>query len=133
MYRWIEHTSELELSVRAATEEDVLRESLTALTELLLGEESDSPLEPVVSRRVTLEAPDRAGLLAEWLGELAFLSETEGLIPADAVLRLDGERLEATVEGRRGRPRHVVKAVTYHGLRFEPDGEGWHATAVLDV
>lgn len=88
----------------------------------------------MASRRVVLRAGDRPVLLAEWLSELGFLAEVEGFVPERvAELEVGREGLEATVEGRYGEPRHVVKAVTYHRLGFGPSGDGWHATAVLDV
>lgn len=96
-----------------------------------MNQERDGPL---ASRRVVLRAGDRPVLLAEWLSELAFLAEVEGLVPERVTeLEVGREGLEATVEGRHGEPRHVVKAVTYHRLGFAPNGDGWHATAVLDV
>ena len=135
MYRWIDHTAELELEVRAASEEKVLAEALAALAEILAGGEGAGERHgPGTSRRVVIEARTRAVLFAEWLAELAFLAETEGLVPERiAELALGAERLEATVEGRLAEPRHLVKAVTYHRLEFEPNGDGWRATAVLDV
>ncbi len=135
MYRWIDHTAELELEVRAASEADVLGEAFIAMGELLAESEGEGAgYGPAVKRRVVIQAGTRPVLLAEWLSELAFLAETEGLVPERiAELELDPERLEATVEGRRGEPAHLVKAVTYHRLEFEPNGEGWRATAVLDV
>jgi protein archease len=134
MYRWNEHTSELELEIRAPSERQVLAEALAAVGELLSEEASQADPGSVATRRVLVEGDDRAALLADWLSELAFLAEVEGIVPERTVeLRLAPGRLEATVEGRRGRPRHLVKAVTYHGLRFEPNGDGWRATAVLDV
>ncbi len=135
MHRWIDHTAELELEVRAASEEDVLAEALAAVAEILAEGVGEGERQgPAASRRVVIEARTRALLFAEWLSELAFLAETDGLVPERiAELELDAERLEATVEGRLGEPRHLVKAVTYHRLAFEPDGDGWRATAVLDV
>jgi SHS2 domain-containing protein len=135
MYRWIDHTAELELEVRAESEADVLGEAFTAMGELLAeGEREGEGYGPTISRRVVIEAVTRPVLLAEWLSELAFFAETEGLVPERiAELTLEAERLEAMVEGRRGQPRHFVKAVTYHRLAFEANGDGWRATAVLDV
>ncbi len=135
MYRWIDHTAELELEVRAASEADVLAEALTAMGELLAeGAEAGLGHGPATSRRLVIQAGTRPVLFAEWLSELAFLAETEGLVPERiAELELDAERLEATVEGRLAEPPHLVKAVTYHRLEFEPNGDGWRATAVLDV
>jgi SHS2 domain-containing protein len=130
MYRWVEHTSELELAIEAPTEEEVLADALAAFIELA-GAPGDGPAQ---ARELDLAAPDRAQLLADWLGELAFLAEVDGFVPERArALILDGPRLRALVDGRRGTPAHLVKAVTWHRLRFEPGGPGWQATVVLDV
>lgn len=133
MYRWVEHTGELELEIEAATEAAALEEALAAFGELAAGGEEEGGGEPA-SHEVSASAPDRPALLAEWLGELVFLAETEDFVP-ERVARLElGEGgLRATVEGRRGRPPHLVKAVTYHGLTFRRDGDVWRARAVLDV
>ena len=132
-YRWVDHTSELELEIDAATEEDTLRDAVAALHELLAPEEPGRPGEPLVLD-ISLSAPDRAGLLADWLTELVFLAETDGFVPeAVRSIELSGLRVVAEVEGHSGRPRHLVKAVTLHRLTFEPSGTGWRATVVLDV
>jgi SHS2 domain-containing protein len=130
MYRWLNHTGEAQLAIEAATQEDVFREAAAGLRELLAAGGGGKPS----TRSVTVTAGDRAALLAEWLGELAFLAETEGFVPDRVdVLELEAGRLRATVAGRRGSPPHLVKAVTYHGLSLAPYGEGWRATVVLDV
>ena len=79
-------------------------------------------------------ADDRGALLAAWLDELVYLAETEDLV-AEGVERMEltGQRLTARVRAYRGRPRHLVKGVTYHDLMFGPVGEGFSATVVLDV
>ena len=135
MYRWVDHTSELELQIEAATETEVFEEATAALSELLADDDgrAPAPAERDV-RDVAAAGGDRATLLADWLGELVFLAETEGFMPT-GLARLDreGDDLRARVEGHRGRPRHLVKAVTYHGLSFDRDGGAWRASVVLDV
>ena len=133
MYRWIDHTSELELHVEAASDRAVLEEATDALAELLRRDD-DGRGEPA-TREVVVEADDRAALLAAWLEELVFLAETEAAIPERVRIEaLDEHGLRAKVDVRRADPPHLVKAVTYHRLAFEPtDGGGWTATVVLDV
>jgi SHS2 domain-containing protein len=129
VYRWIEHTGELELSIEAQSEAEVFADGLSALAELL-GDDGGTR----ERREISLEAVDRAVLLADWLEELVFLAETEDLVPERLeLLELGPGSLRAIVQGRRGRPPHLVKAVTYHGLEFAPADGGWHARAVLDV
>lgn len=131
MYRWVDHTSELELRVEAASEAGVLEEAGAALAELLRGE---APAGQAVRRVVTVDADDRAQLLAAWLEELVFLAETEGVVPSGVRFEtLDERGLRAVVTGERGDPPHLVKAVTYHRLSFEPHDGAWAATVVFDV
>jgi SHS2 domain-containing protein len=130
VYRWVDHTAELELEIEAPTPEAVLAEAARALGELLGSGDG----EPAGVRTVEAEAGDRAALLAAFLEELVFLAESELLVPrAVRVVELTGGRVRAEVEVERGDPPHLVKAVTYHRLAFEPHGPGYRATAVLDV
>lgn len=141
VYRWVDHTAELELELRAATEREVFSDALEALRELLEGDEAAvSPQHPRVGadrperRAVGATAGDRPALLAAWLEELLFLSESEGFIPvAIEQLSLEDEALRAIVAGRVAEPRPLVKAVTYHRLQFEPSGRGYRASVVFDV
>jgi SHS2 domain-containing protein len=132
-YGWAEHVGEVELWVEASDEAGVFVEALRAFAELLSGDEGvmEGAREWL---QVTAQGDDRAVLLAAWLEELSFLAETEGFTPAtiDDVV-LERGRIRARVGGRRGAPPHLVKAVTYHRLSFEPAGDRWRAVAVLDV
>jgi SHS2 domain-containing protein len=131
MYRWVEHTGELEVEIEAPTERAVFEDGFEAMRDLL---GSDQGGEPAAPRTVAIAAPDRAALLADWLAELAFLAESGGFVPERlASLELGERDLRGVVEGRHGRPPHLVKAATYHRLSLERTGDGWHATVVLDV
>jgi SHS2 domain-containing protein len=128
MYRFVDHTSELELEIEAGSAEEALGDALRAFAELAgpaHGEE--------VERRIVLEASDLSALLATWLDELVFLAETEGLVPESADLALEGLELSALVRGRRGEPRPLVKAVTLHRLRLKLEDGVWRGRVVLDV
>jgi SHS2 domain-containing protein len=131
VFRWVNHTAELELEIEAPSEEEVFAEALAAFAELAGNGRSGEP----VSRKVELEAGGHAELLAEWLSELVYLAEAEQLVPERvSSLELEGGSVRATVEGRRGEPRNLVKAVTLHRLELEPDDRvGWRARMVLDV
>lgn len=130
MYRFADHTGEIEIELEAASEPELFGEGLAAMRELL----EDAPEGERLRRAVAVEARDRATLLADWLGELAFLAETEGLVPERvAELELEDRALRAVVEGRRGSPAHLVKAATYHRLALERTGDRLRARVVLDV
>lgn len=130
MYRWVDHTAEVELEIEAATEREVFADALAALAELLETGHEGEPAE----RAVRVRAGDRATLLAEWLEELVYLAESEGFV-GRRLERLDlrERELVAAVAGGLGEPSPLVKAVTYHRLLFEPSEQGYFARVVLDV
>lgn len=131
MYRWIEHTGELELLIEAPTEEAVFADALAAFAELI-GDDGGPDSE---RREVTLEEDDRDLLLADWLNELGYLADAEQFVPTHlSELELEGGSLRATVNGHRGEPRPLVKAVSLHGLEYRSGLDtGWRARLVLDV
>jgi SHS2 domain-containing protein len=132
VYRWIEHTGELELELEADAERGVFEAGFDAMRELLAGDAEGD--ERAVRREIALAGVDRAVMLADWLAELAYLAETEGLVPRWlAAFNLTEAGLEALVEGSEGEPPHLVKAVTYHRLALRRVGDRWHATVILDV
>ena len=130
MYRWVEHTAELELRIDAPTEEALLADAVRAFEELVGRDPEGKP----VGHDVILTSQDPAARLVDWLEELVFLVETQDFVPERlATLERGDGGLRARVEGRRGSPAHLVKAVTYHGLAVEERADGWHAAVVLDV
>jgi SHS2 domain-containing protein len=128
MYRFVEHTAELEVELEADSAEGVLGQALRAFAELAGKGHGE-----LVERPVVVETGDLPALLVAWLDELVYLAETEGLVPEAAELSLDGFRLSGLVRGRRGEPRPLVKAVTLHRLRFRPEDGVWRGRVVLDV
>lgn len=128
MYRFVEHTAELEVELEANSAEGVLEEALRAFAELVgpgTGERVERPVE--------LEAPDGPALLAAWLDELLYLADVEQLVPESAELSVSGTRVTGTVHARRGEPRPLVKAITLHRLRFLSEDGAWRGRVVLDV
>lgn len=128
MYRFVEHTAELEVELEAESAEGVLAEALRVFAELAGSGEGKA-----VERRVELSASDLPALLAAWLDELLFLADAEGLLPESAEVEVDGTSVQGTLRARRGEPRPLVKAVTLHRLRFGPENGVWRGRVVLDV
>jgi SHS2 domain-containing protein len=130
MYRWIEHTADIELEIEDESPEAVFTEALVAYGDLLAEERGGDP----VTHPVSISAPDLPALLAEWMNELVYLAETDGFVPERVEsLALADAGLEAEVGGQRGIPRNPVKAVTYHDLEMRKVDGVWQARVVLDV
>ncbi len=96
---------------------------------------------PALARRVALEAETLEALLYDWLAEIIWLKDAEGLLFsrfAVAVEAGDRPRLAATLWGEplaagRAALRADVKAVTYHLFAVERADSGWRARVVLDI
>ena len=130
VYRWVDHTAEVELVIDAPSDQAAFEDALRAYAELVDRGEAGEP----ARHEVTLEAADTASLLAAWVDELVFLAETDRFVPERLVaFELAGKRLTAVAEGHRGAPSPLVKAVTYHGLEYVRDAHGVRARLVLDV
>ena len=129
-HRFVEHVGEVELELEAPSEAGIFEAALVAFADLVAVDGDGEP----ASHDVELGAGDRALLLVDWLSELVFLAEVEEFVPERvAAFELGGNRLRATVTGRRARPRHLVKAVTLNNLELAEEGGIWHGRVVLDV
>jgi len=133
VYRWVDHTAEVELAIEAASERDVFADALAALAELLGV--AGGVARATARRSVSVRAGDRPALLAAWLEELVFLAESQGFVATRLMsLELDDDSgLRTAVAGVIDDPAPIVKAVTYHRLTFEPGPDGYTASVVLDV
>ncbi len=128
-----EHVSEVRLRLRADTLSGLFEEAARALSELMCAERGDPHGAPVPVR---IGAPDREALLAAWIDELVFLSETHKRVWAEArIEHLTDTHLLATVRGfEPAALRTQVKGATLHDLRIlETRAGSYDATVVLDV
>jgi len=93
-------------------------------------------VEPKGELRVVLSGESREQLLVDFLQELLFLHDTEGLLFSEFEVKTDGRSLEAYVRGEeydsaRHPKRSLVKGVTYHKLEID-DGKAT-ITILFDV
>jgi riboflavin kinase/FMN adenylyltransferase len=94
-------------------------------------------------REIRLEAPDYETLLIDWLNELLFLTEMEGLLfPECRIESLTKANQEGSTQvtlvahagGVRGPiTKAAIKAATFHNLEIVRDQVGWSTTITLDV
>lgn len=134
----LSHTAEIGLRITAPTLAELYACAAAAMCDLA-DAQPDRAAPPQV-QEVVVAAPDREGLLVDWLNELLYLQETTGRYwPAAIVARLEeqasGVTLHATVRGwpARQAPRLHIKAVTYHQLRVAAADGGWRAEVFFDI
>ncbi len=128
-----EHTGEARIRVRAKSLAGVFEEAARAVAGLMCANASGPSGHPL---RVDVQAPDREALLAAWVDELVFLSETHKRVWTEPrVEALTDTELHAVVRGIEPVAlRTQVKAATLHDLHIVEDPPGrFEATLVLDV
>lgn len=135
----LDHTADIGLRLEAASLTDLFHTAAAGLTAFLVdpdapAENADAP-QAERTEEIGLEEPDTAMLLAAWLRELLFLTQSTGLCYVGAeFLELEANRLRARV--RLGPPAgslREIKGVTYHGLEAAPTPRGWQAQVIFDV
>ena len=128
----IEHTADWALHVRGQNLAALFENAARGMLSLIGGEiEAGEPYR----RAIMLQAPDRIVLLVDWLNELLYFMESDGILFDEIDVRLPTDTtLEAEVRGGRGRDlRRHVKAASYHNLAIQDVPAGYETVIVFDV
>lgn len=129
----IDHTADWALRIFGRDMAGLLINAALGMSSLLVTDLATVPQDE--ERRLKLVAFDSETLLVDWLSELAYLAESEGLVFREYELSQVTET-EMTAVVRGGRASELlkhIKAVTYHNLVIEHTDRGLEATVVFDV
>jgi SHS2 domain-containing protein len=131
-----EHTADLGVRVRSADLVGLFRDAARGLFSLVV--ENLDEVAAVDWVHVEVRGDDREYLLFDWLNELLYTFESRRLVLSEFRVRFLDGGLTADCSGEpldleRHRAEHEVKAITYHGLRIVPEGEGWLAEFIVDI
>lgn len=129
----IEHTADWALRVRGGDLAQLFGRAAEGLARLLVADVAAVPLDR--ARDVVLEAYDAEDLLVDWLGELVYWAERDGMVfPAVEFRQVTATQLAGTVRGGRvPEMQKHIKAVTYHDLAIRQTERGLEVTVVFDV
>ena len=136
LFELFDHTADLGIRVRAGSLEQLFAEAAQALLSTIVLNSDD--VESNISRVISIQSPELELTLVDWLSELLFLYETEGLVFSKFHVSLDGTNLQATCYGQHvdeaiHKLHHEVKAITYHQLKVvRVDGQ-WLAEVIVDI
>ena len=131
-----EHEADVGLLVRGSDGPELFANAGLALFDLVCD------LERVEERTrypVAAGADGVETLLVEWLNELVYLFEGEGVVcrrfafPSWSETELRAEAFGEPADAERHDPRDLVKAATYHGLSVARGPDGYVARVILDV
>jgi SHS2 domain-containing protein len=129
----VEHTADWALRIRGRDLGELLVNAARGMSSLLVSESASMPAR--IEERFDIEADDAEGLLVNWLSELAYWSEVEGIV----FCKFELDEVTPTYLRARGRGDYAprlkkhIKAVTYHNLEIVKTDDGLEATVVFDV
>ncbi len=130
----ISHTADVKIRASAPTLEALFSEAFNALMQVLYGPDRHGG----ERREIILDAEDRESLLRDFLSEVLFIAEVDGLVFCGAEIHIEGCHLASVLDGEPfDRRRHAlgteVKGISYSGLAITNDANGYMLDIVFDV
>jgi len=128
------HTADVKIRARAASLDLLFSDAFQALMQVMYGNDRNGG----VTRELSLDAKDHESLLADFLSEVLFLSEVDGLVFSRAEITITNTTLHAVMDGEAFDPlRHSggteVKGISYSGLAITHDTNGYMLEILFDV
>lgn len=130
-YEYLYHIADAKFRAYGSTMEEAYENAALAMFNVMIN---TSGLGASESKDIEVESRDIKGLLVEWLSELLYLFEVEGIIFSEfKIISIEKTNDGFSLKGRAsGEPidlsRHnfdtQVKAVTFHDLQVESDKTG---------
>ncbi|MFH1080591.1 MAG: archease [Pseudomonadota bacterium] len=135
-YRVFDHTADLGIEIFGETQADLFSHAALALFDLMV----DAAAMPAKQgREIVIEGADRTDLFVNFLREILYLFNGEGLVLTTCrIVQIDEKRLIADIrcgrfDARKHRVKTEIKAVTYHQAAVVQTVGGWQGRVVFDV
>jgi SHS2 domain-containing protein len=135
-FEFLEHTSDIGVLAQGSNRNEALIGASQGLTSILVNPADFKPLE---ERFFKASGSDEAAQIVNWLNEILFFFDTEGMIfvefaieswnANEVVGHARGERFDID----RHEFRTAVKAATYHQFESRPAPHGWEIRVFVDV
>jgi protein archease len=135
-FELLEHTSDVGVLARGRDRDEALLAASHGLVSLLVNPE---PFRALEERYFKASGTDEAAQIVNWLNEILFFFDTEGMVfvdfaidswgPGEITGRAKGERFDID----RHEFRTAVKAATYHQFESHTTANGWEIRVFVDV
>ena len=135
-FKFLNHTGDLAMEIYGESLKDLFENAGMAFFSVMTDR---SRIRKRVERSITLRYGDREILMVDWLGELLYLHDVEGLLfRRFDVVSIEQGCFKALAWGEPFQPdRHVIrtaiKAATFHQLEVREHGGTWRARVILDL
>ncbi len=132
----IEHTADIGIIAYGREPGELMANAARGMTSLMID---PLTVQPALSNKIELQEQDDVTLLVEWLNEIIYALDAEGLIfrefavAISAGLKLSavcyGEKLDAA----RHKLKREIKAATYHNLNIVKLNNVYSAKIIFDI
>jgi len=134
-FRYLDHTADIMFEAEHDSLEGLFHDAAQALLETMCDVNT---VKPAKQFDVRLEHTDPEQLLFNFLEEIIFLKDAEGVLFCSVSIYLENTQLTATLFGDSVDPltqtlRNDVKAVTLHEFILEKREDIWKTHVILDV
>ncbi len=139
-FTYLEHTADVMFSVHEKTLDDLFRTAALACFDVMAD---PSTVQDKVYRQVSVRGENVADLLFNFLQEIIYLKDADGLVFCSVdhlEVQQDNEHygISCVVRGdvinaKKQTLRNDVKAVTLHQFVVEQRGNEWYAQVILDI
>jgi SHS2 domain-containing protein len=132
--------SDIGVSLRADSLTELFVVGAEGMFRIIMGTPPARPADQ--SQTIDLSAESAEQLMIDWLSELLYLFDTDGLIPVhfdvDASQSGGDSRVTGTVDccrydREKDNAEHEIKAVTYYKLKIQKDGDVYRCDVVFDL
>lgn len=139
-YQILDHTADTGLRITGENLKEIFLSAALGLFFLITGQETIETRDSEnVDQAMELLADDEGELLLKWLRELLYLFSARRIMPVFFDFKeLTKKKLKAGIvfvkyDPERHGQNEEVKAITYHGFKFEKTPGGWIAEVIVDV
>ncbi|MFA4936442.1 MAG: archease [Candidatus Methanoperedens sp.] len=139
-YEYLYHIADAKFRAYGSTMEESFENAALAMFNVMIDTKN---LKPEQMRQIELTSSDIKMLLADWLSELLYLFEVDGIVFCEFKMDMIENTIEgATLSGRAwGEPIDLshhnfdtqVKAVTLHELEVQQTDDGFWVQVVVDT
>ncbi len=135
-YRVFDHTADLGIDVFGETQADLFKHAALALFDLMVDA---ACMQTMQCREMVIEGADRTDLFVNFLREILYLFNGEGLVlTVCRVGQINDQKLTAEIrcgryDARKHRVKKEIKAVTYHQAAVRETAQGWQGRVIFDV
>ncbi|MHB8163682.1 MAG: archease [Methanoregula sp.] len=130
----ISHTADVKIRARALTLDALFTDAFLALMQIVYGTDKKVG----IVKEIQIESDTIESLLIDFLSEVLFIAEVEGLVFSEADIIINGLNLTAILKGELFDPRRhssgtEVKGISYSGLIIQKDANGYMLDILFDV